>query len=399
MIQFILAAALVTAAGQVEVKLHDGAVHRGTLTSINTESLIVTISGEPKELALRDISTLSAADAAGAADQPQPAVLVTLIDGSVLTAHSYELRDGQAVVKLAPGSETKISEKLIASVRFIESMAASKALNEQWASIAATKTAGDLLVVRKKQSLDYYEGVIRNIGPERIEFKLADELLSVSRSKVEGLIYYRAQTTDLPAAIGTVSLAGSHVKAQELALSDGQLRVKAAAGPELTWPLETLQAIDFSSDRVRYLSDLEPASVGYTPFVSLQRPLDSLARFYQPRRDRGFEQQALQLDGKRYAKGVCIASRTAVAYRLGGKFRQFKAWVGIDDAVRRAGDVQLAMLGDGRVLWQGDIRGTDEAKELDFDLTGVNRLEIRVDYGKGLDLADHLDLCDARMIK
>ncbi len=92
-------------------------------------------------------------------------------------------------------------------------------------------------------------------------------------------------------------------------------------------------------------------------------------------------------------------SRSEVGYRLPGKYRRFKALVGIDDAVRPGGDAQLEIRGDGKLLWEGRIRGSEPAQPLDLDIAGVKRIDILVDFGADLDIADVVDLCEARMIK
>jgi hypothetical protein len=86
-------------------------------------------------------------------------------------------------------------------------------------------------------------------------------------------------------------------------------------------------------------------------------------------------------------------------YRLPGRFRRFKAAVGVDDRVRPRGNVRLVIHGDGRLLLETTISGMDPALQLDLDIAGVRRLAILADYGDDLDLADHLDLCDARVVK
>jgi hypothetical protein len=75
------------------------------------------------------------------------------------------------------------------------------------------------------------------------------------------------------------------------------------------------------------------------------------------------------------------------------------AVVGIDDRVRPGGNVRLVIRGDGRVLFDEAIRGTDEPRQLDVNLAQVKRLQILVDYGEDLDVGDHLNLCDARVVK
>ena len=111
----------------------------------------------------------------------------------------------------------------------------------------------------------------------------------------------------------------------------------------------------------------------------------------------GFDGAPLKLDGKTYAKGLALHARTEVGFRLPGKFRRFKALVGIDDSVRAAGDLQLEIRGDNKMLWEGRITGTEAARPLDLDIAGVKRIEILVDFGADLDIADVVDLCEARV--
>jgi hypothetical protein len=73
--------------------------------------------------------------------------------------------------------------------------------------------------------------------------------------------------------------------------------------------------------------------------------------------------------------------------------------VGIDDAVRDAGHVELVISGDDRVLFSRTVTGQEKGFPVELDITGVRRLKILVDYGEQMDIADHLNLCDARLTK
>jgi hypothetical protein len=48
---------------------------------------------------------------------------------------------------------------------------------------------------------------------------------------------------------------------------------------------------------------------------------------------------------------------------------------------------------------ESDVRGSDPPQNLDLDVAGVRDLEILVDFGGDLDIADHLDLADAKVVK
>jgi len=79
----------------------------------------------------------------------------------------------------------------------------------------------------------------------------------------------------------------------------------------------------------------------------------------------------------------------------------FVTMAGIDDAVRPRGDAALTVLGDGKELLAPlRLRGQDAAKRVRVEVEGVKRLVVRVGFGEdGLDVADHVDLADARLIR
>ena len=86
------------------------------------------------------------------------------------------------------------------------------------------------------------------------------------------------------------------------------------------------------------------------------------------------------------------------------------AVVGIDDAVRPGGDATLEFFADGKSLVvQGPagkltgpirLRGADDPMPIRMDLTDAKSLTVRVGFGPdGLDVSDHVDLANARLIK
>ncbi len=75
------------------------------------------------------------------------------------------------------------------------------------------------------------------------------------------------------------------------------------------------------------------------------------------------------------------------------------AAVGVDDEVGGKGGVSFEVLADGRsVLTTEVLDGTGAARRIDVDVTGVERLTLRVtDGGDGVD-SDHADRADARLM-
>jgi hypothetical protein len=257
-----------------------------------------------------------------------------------------------------------------------------------------------LLVVRKQGALDYLEGVLGDVDDEVMHFELEKELIPVKRPKVEGLIYYHASGDELAEPLAeAIDRGGSRWQVKSVEPAGDQLTLTTPAGLKISQPIANLERLDLSSVNTQFLSALEPVSFQFAAYFPPRTDLPILTESNKPRRDLGFDGLPLKLDGKAYAKGLSLHSRTDVGFRLPGRFRRFKALVGIDDAVRPGGDVQVEIRGDRKLLWEGRVRGSDAAQALDLDIAGVKRIDILVDFGADLDVADVLDLCEARMTK
>ncbi|HSG70030.1 MAG TPA: NPCBM/NEW2 domain-containing protein, partial [Planctomycetaceae bacterium] len=161
-------------------------------------------------------------------------------------------------------------------------------------------------------------------------------------------------------------------------------------GLKISGAFAGVRLVDFRPGRLVYLSEMKPRSEDYTPFFDV---------VWKIRNNQNFDGGAIRVGGKSYERGLCIHSRTLLSYRLAGEFRQFQAVMGIDELVGQKGHVRVTIKADARVLFEGDVSGGADPLPLDYDVAGVRDLEILVDFGEDLDIADHLALADARLIK
>lgn len=391
--------ALLAAGPQVEVQTTDQQTVQASLIKADETGLSLRAEGQERDLPLAALLRVTVPAAASLRPEKYN-TLVELIDHSLLAATDYQTAGGTAQVVLVGGATVQVPTRLIRAVRFQAAGERDDKLNQQWAEILGTKAAGDMLVVRKKGALDYLEGVIKDLGKESLEFELDREPIQVKRVKVEGLVYYHAAGEPLPEAAVEVAMAGgTRLAARTARLAEDQWKIATAAGLDLSLPVGQVSELDYSAGKLRYLSDLEPELAQYTPLFPPKEPLASLDELLRPRRDMGLEQNPLKLDGKTYKKGLAVHSRSRVVYRLPGQFQHFQATVGIDDSVRDAGNAVLEIKADGKSLWRGTLRGTEPAQRLDLPIAGAGRLEIVVDFGDDLDIADHVDLCDAKVTR
>jgi hypothetical protein len=196
---------------------------------------------------------------------------------------------------------------------------------------------------------------------------------------------------------------GSTWHAKSLQLAGELLRVTTTGGTSCEIPLTQLARCDFSAGNVTYLSDLEFELADCTPFIATRLPEKRILQLYAPRRDASFEGSGLWLgegnDIRQYEKGLSIHSRSLLVYRLQEAYRKLTADVGIDSRLRGRGNVVLVIKGDDKELLRRSITGKDAPAPVDLNIEGVRRLEILVDFGETLDVADHLNLCNARIVK
>lgn len=394
-----LVAILILAADapQFQAQLLDGQATVGRLTELDQTQLVLQTDSGPVTLPLQSVAAVSRSGAPAA--QARGATLsVDLVDGSKLNATGFTVSAGEARVQLSDGAAVSIPARQVHAVRF--SPPGEGKLTKQWNEILATKATGDLLVIRKNDSLDYLEGVLKDVTPEGCQFEVDGESALVKRAKVEGLVYFHPNSAELPEAVANLTtLDGSRLSVAKAALAEGALQVSTTGGAELRVPLAEVAALDYSLGKIAYLSDLEPEAAEYVPYLSARNEPAALRDYYHFRRDVGFEQSPLRLDGKTYRKGLALQSRTVLVYKLSGKFRRLEGLAGIDDSVRDSGSVRLEIKGDGKSLLQQEIKGSDPPTPLALDVGGVKRLEIVADFGGELDIGDRLDLCDLRVSK
>lgn len=373
---------------QFELTTLSGRRQTGALTELSTDSASLTAGGKSSKVPLAevlDIRALGAKGAAAAADPRRPEL--TLTDGSHLYFTGLRVNDRGAQVETATLGKCDVPLNSLASIRFtvIEPQ-----LTDAWHELAARELTRDMLVIRKGNVLDHLDGTVGTVDNVGIHFVIDGEDVALKREKIFGIVYARRNAEVGKPVCEVTATGGDFIRVQSAQWSGRQLKAALVGGAPIVIPGDQILTLDFSLGKVRYLSQLEPREVKYTPFF------DQIWTYY---RDRPRDGGMLRLGNKEYARGLWIHSRTLLKYRLNGDFRRFQAVMGIDQAVAPLGNVHVVISGDDKVLHQSDVRGSDSPLNLDLDIAGVRELEILVDFGGDLDIADHLDLADAKVIK
>lgn len=227
----------------------------------------------------------------------------------------------------------------------------------------------------------------------------------------------------LAAVLENPTLAGGSEGVVEVETTDGTLLVgsgpaeaDAARGLRLALrSLSTAQA-RVPLERVAGVRWRGPQLVDATtlPFSSTYRPLvppppGSLAEAFL-QRDRGARVGRrprgcpLRLGGTTYRHGFAVHSGSEVKLALAGRFASFEVLAGIDDEATEEGrardvvpgDVDLRVVGDGKLLWEAKgVTGAQAPRRVGpLAVAGVKELVLAVDYGSHDETLDRVTWAD-----
>lgn len=407
---------LLSAGPDVQVSTLAGAREGGELVRLTSDEVAIRNDNREQVFPAAQLLSLIPSQVATASNERPTSVWLELVDGSRLLATSYTTTGGTAKVNLRGGASIDVPTRSIRSVRLQDhdsELARTSNLSRQWSEILATAAAGDQIVVRKlagaedsdapptSASLDQLEGVLGDVGDEKVQFTYEEQQIPVARTKVEGIVYFHPAGRELPDPLCIVhTVAGSTWHVKSLSLADEQLQWVSVSGVRGELPLSQVRQLDYSAGKIVYLSDLEPETIKWTNFYGDSPASAGLAKMFAPRRDRSFDGGKIVIDGKAFDKGLAVHSRTLLEYRLQGKFNKFIALAGLDEKVRHSGDVKLVISLDGKLLGEYQLTGQSSAPTaIELDVRQGRKLSILVDFGAGLDISDRLHLANARVTK
>lgn len=316
-------------------------------------------------------------------------VSILLNDGSRLTGSQATIKGPQLSLQSPELGAVSIRKNLIKSLRLA---AADPKVEDAWLKLVERESKKDLIVVRKEDKLDFLAGVSGDIDPEIVKFLIDGEEVPVKSERVYGLIFNPAAATGK--ALASIDLAADvKLSAKQITMDGDKCQVILVSGTTVTVPLTQFRTIDFSLGKIRQLSQMKPSDVQYVPQFDVVWE-------YVP--NAGPLKTPISLGGMTYPKGISIHSKTKLSFRLQSEYRRFQTTLGIDDLADDTGllgDVHLKIMGDDKVLLEAEVKGPDEPRKVDLDVSGVRELQILVDFGGDLDIADWLSMGDAKVIK
>lgn len=318
-----------------------------------------------------------------------PKVMIGLSGGGRLGAKSVRLEDDAFVVDNVAG-EISLGVEAVRQIVFKQ---------DPLPLFAETKAQSDVdqLVVKIKGNYRTVSGIVESISEDKITILYEEDSIDFKTIDAYGLILARDPEIEEPETNSVVVLTdGSKVTCLLSGLANDQVSASIGELSEIVLPLPVVSKIEVRSDRLAFLSDLEPKAVSEIEGSVFKRKWRSDVNIVGGPlvlKDR------VAKSTRTYTKGLGTKSGMKLQFENNG-FDRFVALLGIDASTNGNGDCKVFVFGDGKKLYENRITGNDSPKGLDLEISGIETLELSVEFGDDfLDLSDHLNWCDARFVK
>ena len=255
---------------------------------------------------------------------------------------------------------------------------------------ALRKASKDILVAAHKDGLRVLEGTLETLSAAGGSFNFRGRVLEFHSGNAFALIL-AGNARAVPSPAVCVISDEYRIAGRLLDTTVDTVSLLALSGLRIVLPLPTIRQIIFHSARVKYLGDLKPAGVRQASVLGTEWPM---------RTDRSVSNQPMSMASRPFARGIGVHADSEITYRIDSAYVSLAATIGIDDRARPAGHVIFRVIGDNTELFSsGPITGRDEPLDILVDVGGVEELKLVVEHAEQLDIGDHANWANARLIK
>jgi len=319
--------------------------------------------------------------------------VVELVGGGRLHVRSVAIADEQCVVGWAFGDDLNLSIDAVRYVKFDPKQAD----NGFERAAEAPSAEFDRIFLEGGGKIQRLTGLIVELDSDQITFEWKGKEQAFPRKNLFGIVFAQLAVGTSRESKSVVHLRdGSLLPSDIASLSENVLKAKLSPTSSVALPWQSVSSIVVKSSRLAFMSDLEPVEQSQQSIVTLSKPWQ---------RDRSIQGRPLTLrdpeqqSERVFTKGVGMHSLCRLGFDIGGRYDVFAATIGIDAETDSKGNCVYKVLGDGKELYSQQVKGIDAPRELRLNVSGVDRLTLLVEPGEDLDLADHADWCDARVIR
>lgn len=312
---------------------------------------------------------------------------VRLLDDTVLHCGKVVFKGQQVELTLLSGLVITLPVNQILSVVH---EAQNETLMKKWTEVLSQKSRRDRIVILREGDLNALEGTLGEVDAQNqtIQFKREGaDAITVRFERLHGLAFFRLESPVTNPLCRVYDLGGNMLTAVKLGFDGKDFLVTTSFGAKVPMPAESLARLDFNLGKITFLSDLEPAKVLERPGLGLPTPF---------RRDANLNGEPIVLD-KNYPKGLSLHAYTELEYNLGGKYKEFKAILGVDGRVSETeSKAVVTIYCDGEKRFS-EVVNPKAVRLIALNIKDVQVLRIVVGARDFTNLHDHATLAEARV--
>lgn len=355
----------------------------GELVSADANSVVIKTAEGNVPTPVPEILTIDL-ESKAEVKYPEKYIDVELVDGTLFHCKQFKLSGKSIELVALPDFKLTLPLRKVA---YILTDAQDAKLQKEWQNILSERGRGDRYFVRREDRLDGLEGVFGEADAEgrSIPFETTSGAKrNIPIAQLTALLFNNRLEGNIAKTVCRVVDAYKNTAvAQKVTLSGGKVSILTVGGAAIDYPsLAPLVKLDYSKDKIVYLSDLKP--------MRQESSADELNVVVA--KDVSLDNLPIQLQGTVYPKGLVLHSGVDITYDLGGDYKEFQTVIGVDPALQTASHVKLVVQGDGRELFSTEVKHKDDPKPLNLDVKKIRQLRIIVTaeflFGNQVTLAD-----------
>jgi len=371
----------------VQLTLLNGDSRSVELHSIDQQGQVQLADGPLKLNQLREIRTMGETPPVA----PRP-VVVELVGQGRLYADSVTVSEDRCLIR-GHGMNSEpvlLPLELVTGIQLLP-----KLITKEVQSNLNSQRSEDRLLLRIDDSTETLNGLLESLDENAVKFTWNGKSRSIPRESLIAISLasaIEAESKDRNCLVRFFDN-GSTIWAKLQGLRGDVLELEVAKNTVIQTELRLVQCISIHSELLQFVSDLSPASSEHKPIVTFHRPFQ---------KDRNVSGGLLTLRDpsiKTFEKGIGVASNSLLTYRLNKQFQVLCTTIGIDQETAGRGNCIFVVRGDDKELARISKRGTEVAEKLQLNVEGIQILELIVEAGDDLDLADHANWCDLCLIR
>lgn len=246
----------------------------------------------------------------------------------------------------------------------------------------------DQMIVKTDEAPIILSGLLTKLSDTEGVMDIDGVSRTIAREKIMAVVLAQSPTPS-KAAANLLLVDGSSIPGAPRALSQNVLTWSVDERRDASIPLPQVAGIEFSSQRIVFLSDLSTIKAEEAPLVTFPQPY---------RRDASATGTPLRLGNETFSKGLGVHAQSELTIDIPSGAEAFFVTVGIDSDAGARGDCEVKIVVDAREAYSQRIRASESPRQVKIDVQRARRLTLVVEAGEDLDLGDAVDWADARFL-